>query len=72
MKITALSNHKPGIPLTRLVATSLSLAHASTLIFKVDIVLFLMLNDVKGAVIVRFVDIDGIINSHCLNILFRK
>ena len=31
-----------------------------------------MLNDVKGAVIVRFVDIDGIINSHCLNILFRK
>jgi hypothetical protein len=38
----------------------------------VDIVLFLMLNDVKGAVIVRFVDIDGIINSHCLNILFRK
>jgi len=31
-----------------------------------------MLNDVKGAVIVRFVDIDGVINSHCLNFLFRK
>ena len=33
------------------------------------IVVFVMLNDVKGAVIVRFV---GIINSYCLNFLFRK
>lgn len=31
-----------------------------------------MLNDMKGAVIVRFVGIDGIINSYCLNFLFRK